>query len=231
MGTVKTTITDALREIVVLAEGDEASADMIEAAKRTLQGMIALWSIDGLMVPYLKKETFTFDGVTQTFNWATGQSSPHFNSASPVRIVAATFVIESYRRALDPADARLLAQRPISGRVAQPVFFYFDRQIIPTVTFDCVPYGGGVEFVSEKPLDATLELTDTWEFPAYYDLLLKNNLAILLAPAYGKQVTPELAFNAKSQLQSVTRYNAQPVPTLRTNVPSQRRRFMPITLR
>lgn len=231
MGTVKTTITDALREIVVLSEGDEATADMIEAAKRTLQGMIALWSIDGLMVPYQKKETFTLYNTTQTYNWASGQSSPHFNSVSPVRIIAATFVIETYRAPLQPADARLLAQRPVSGRIAQPIFYYFDRQTIPTLTFDCVPYGGGVEVVSEKPLDASLELTDTWEFPAHYDLLLRNNLAILLAPGYGKSVTPELAFNAKTQLQTVTRYNAQPIPTLRTAVPSQRRRFMPIVLR
>lgn len=231
MGTVKQTITDALREIVVLTEGDEATADMIESAKRTLQGMIALWSIDGLMVPYLKKETFTLYNTTQTYNWAAGQSAPHFNSVSPVRVLAATFVIENYRKPLVPADARMLAQRPVGGLIAQPILFYFDRQLIPTLTFDCVPYGGGVEVLSEKPLDATLELTDTWEFPAYYDLLLRYNLAILLAPAYGKQVSQELAFNGSRTLKTVEKYNAQPVPTMRTSVPTQRRRFMPITLR
>lgn len=231
MGTVKQTITDALREIVVLTEGDEATADMIESAKDTLQSMIALWSIEGLMVPYLTKETFTLDNQTQTYNWASGQSSPHFNSVSPVRINAGTFVIANYRRPLEQVDSRLLAQRPIGGRIAQPIMFYFDRQAIPTVTFDCVPYGGSVEFITEKPLDATLELTDTWTFPAHYDLLLRYNLAILLAPPYGKTITPELAFNGKRTLETVTRYNAQPVPTLKTTVPSQRRRFMPITLR
>lgn len=230
MGTVKQTITDALRALVVLTEGDEATADQIETGKNYLQDMIAAWSIDGLMVPYQTTETFVLTTGVQSYAWATGQVAPNFNSASPVRVVACTFVIENYRKPLYEGDARLKAQVPLTGNISEPTFFVFNKQLIPLLQFDVAPYGGGVEVVSEKPLDNTLTLTDDMAFPAHYNLLLRYNLAVLLAPEFGQEVGTTLAFNAKEQRNTVQKYNAQAVPTLRHNVPGHRR-FTPITLR
>jgi hypothetical protein len=223
MGTVKQLIEDALGELVVLSEGEEASDTQINVGLRYLTNMIAMWSIEGLMVPYQTTETFTLDSSYATYNWATGQSAPHFNSASPVRIKAASFAIGNYQKPLKIVDKAELLRTPIFGNIAEPSLICFDRQTIPTISFDCAPYGGVVKIISEKPLDNTLTLTETLAFPDYCNLPLMYNLAVLLCGQYEIDIDTTLALNARTNKGILERFNMAPVPTLRSPIPNNRR--------
>ena len=59
MGTVKSLITRSLRALIVLSEGEEATAEMINDGLTTLKDLLNSWSIEGMMVPYSVTETFT----------------------------------------------------------------------------------------------------------------------------------------------------------------------------
>ena len=222
MGTVKACIEDALKSLVVLSEGEEATAAMIEDGKRKLLSMISLWSIEGLMVPYQTTETFVLSPTTAAYLWGVGQSAPNFNSLAPTRIDAASFIVDNVQRPLIEGDARQFAQVPLLGNVSQPSLFFYDRQAIPVFRLDCLPYGGSVKIVSRKPFSVAYDLTDELTFPPEYDIPLWSSLAILLAPDYEKTPSQTLAYIAKTSKQTVESFNAQPVPTLRHNVPQMR---------
>ncbi len=232
MGTVKQTIEDAMREINVLTEGDEADADMIAHGLRQFKSMLAEWSIAGLMVPYRSRETFALTNGIQSYNWAVGQVAPNFTTASPSRILAASYVLSSYQRPLQQVDDRSLLQVPVLGNPREPSMFFFNKQTIPQLILDAPAYGGAISVVSEKLLSTDYDLTDQTQFPEHYDLLLKCNLAVILAPKYGQTVSTELAFNARTSKATVERYNLQAVPSLRTNVPPPGfRRFSSLLVR
>jgi hypothetical protein len=223
MGTVKQTIEDAMRELNVLTEGDEADADQIAHGLRQLQGMLAQWSISGLMVPYRARETFSLTNGIAAYNWATGQVAPNFNSPSPSMVLSVSYVLGNYQKPLLQVDDRSLLQMPTTGNPSEPNAFFFNKQTIPQLVLDNPAYGGKVVVVSNKALATDYELTDTLEFPDHYQLLLKNNLAVILAPKYGQSVSAELAFNARDSKATIERYNLQAVPSLRVNVPTGRR--------
>lgn len=220
MGTVKQTIEDAMREINVLTEGDEADADMIAHGLRQFKSMLAEWSIAGLMVPYRSRESFALTNGVAAYNWATGQVAPNFNSASPSRILSASYVLSNYQRPLQQVDDRSLLQVPVIGNSREPTMFFFNKQAVPQLILDAPAYGGTISVVSEKLLSTDYELTDQTQFPEHYDLLLKCNLAVILAPKYGQTVSTELAFNARTSKATVERYNLQAVPSLRVKVPT-----------
>lgn len=231
MGTVKAAITTALRKLVVLSEGEEASADMIDAGLVDLKSMIAQWSIEGLMVPYQTKETFTLDSSTASYTWGIGQSAPNFNSVAPTRVDAASFVLGNYQKPLLWADNRVFMQQPTIGNSGEPTYYNYDRQLLPRFVMDCPPYAGAVTILSRKAFTTEFDLTDELAFPPEYDIPIWSNLAILIAPAYDKDITAAVGTIASLTKKNVERYNAQPIPTLRVNVPSGQSRGSSLSLR
>lgn len=220
MGTVKQLIEDAMRDIVALAEGEQASADQINDGKRKLVSMLELWSIDGLMVPYLATETFT---LPTNQNFVTWKPGGNFNSSTPIDVVAVSWVFGNLQKKLQRMDWTAYLNLQTVGIVSAPTFFLWDPQATnSTLNFDVTPYGGTLRTVSKKPLDTAFELTDDLEFPIGYDQTLRTNLAIALCPSYQRTASGELVALATSSKRIVERYNVKP-PSMRVSLPGGRR--------
>lgn len=226
MGTIVTLISDSLKEIIALSDGEIATAEAVEDGKRKLQELLQSWAAEGLMVPYLTTETFAGDSTKSAYLWATGGD---FNSATPNVVRNVSFVLATYQKDLVRMDRRGYGQLPVTGTVSEPRFFMYELQSAGGYFYlDCAPYAGSLKITSEKPLDTTFELTDAVEFPAHYTRALRTNLAIDLAPSYDKTVSAELARNARESKNTVRRFNAQPAPTMQHGVPGQRRTYLPL---
>jgi hypothetical protein len=224
MGTVIQAIEDAMRELVVLGEGETATADQINDGKRKLVAMLNQWSVEGMMVPFLTKETFALSSTTASYTWGSGQQ---FNSQAPIEVVAATYLIATTQKPLKALDATAYMRLPLTGIVSEPSGFWYDRQTTPKFYLDVAPYTGSVIVLSKKALDADFELTDQIVLPDEYELAIFTNLAIVLAPGYQRPVSTELAYNAKMSKRVVRRRNVK-VPSMLTDVPVQRRPMLPL---
>lgn len=221
MGTVQTLISDALKEISALGQNEEMDAEQVVDGQKMLKSLVDQWSISGLMVPFFTIETFALSNVLSSYTWKSGGA---FNSASPVEVIACSFLIGSTQTPLDRMDVRMWSALPITAVSGAPTMFMFDRQLaFPTLYLDCIPYGGSLKTVSKKAFNSTFVLTDatTVTFPPEYERLLRTHLAIDMSPSYEKPVSAELAFNAKDAMKIVRRHNAKPAPTMRTDVPNQ----------
>lgn len=218
--TVKKLIENSLREIRVLAEGEQATADMIEDAKQVLVDLLNGWSVDGLKVPYYQLETWNLVDGQSAYYWGVTYD---FNSQAPVTpndLIAVSWVFAGLQKPLRSVSVRQILEVPFISTISNPNAYYFDLQSIPVLRLDCIPYGPGqLITAAHKPLDADFELTDEIEFPSSYSRALRTNLAIDLAPGYGKEVGPTLANIANKARKAIEKVNVQPIPEMRSDVP------------
>lgn len=212
--TVVQLLNDSLREIRVLAEGETATADMIEDGKRILVDMLASWSIDGFKVPYYAIETLALDTTKAAYTWGTGLDINSVAPRSPNDLIAVSWIFGTLQRPLRPMSVTGLLQIPYPTVVSSPTRFYFDLQDIPVLRLDVVPIGGTLKLASHKPLNNDFELTDELTFPLGYNRMLRTNLAVDLCPGYNKEVGPTLAAVASSSRRAVMKVNAQPIPQM-----------------
>lgn len=217
--TVADLISASLREITVLAEGETASSDMVNDSLLIFSELLQSWSEIDVMIPYEVSETFTLVTTKKSYVIAPGGD---FNTASPIDIISAAFLISGVSLNIQVTDSRGLANVNLRNVTSQPRLIYLDRQTVnPTINFDVFPYGGQLELISRKPLLSIYTLTATTLFPEAYARMLRTNLAIDLAPGYRKSITPELSHIAAESLNIVKRRNAKPIPSMRSDVPTR----------
>lgn len=215
--TIKKVIESSLREIQALAEGEEASADMIADALELLNDLIASWSDEGFMIPYVTRDTLAGDNTKSSYTWGSGGD---ITTTAPVNVVAVSFVLENAQHDLLRGSEQLFKRRPVLGIIGNPTYFYFDRQSTPQLHFDVAPYGGTFYITSEKPLDNTLTLTENFALPDRYKRMVRTNLGIELCPAYEKSPSAALVAIARQSRSIVKKSNAKPVPDMRFDFPS-----------
>lgn len=203
-------------EILVLTEGEEATADMIVDAKEVFAELVASWSYEGLMIPYISRDVLVGDTSKASYTWGPGGD---INTVAPVDVAAVSFQIENGQIPLSRGDDVLFMQRPWLGIVGQPQYFYFEKATTPLLRFDVAPYGGAFLISSWKKLDNTQVLTDTLTFPDQYARMLRTNLAIELCPPYQKSPSDVLVANAVASKRIVKRYNMKPISSMSTDLP------------
>lgn len=222
MGTVKQLIEASMREILALSEGEEATADQINDGKTILVDLLHSWSSEGMMVPYKAVEVFSPLDTTRNYN--TWKPGGNFNSATPIDVLAVSFILSNQQTPLDRMDWRAYMNLPNLAIQSEPRFFLWNPDATdPTLFLDVAPYGGALKVVSSKPLATDFALTDDLEFPDAYNRALRTNLAIDLCPAYQRTASSELIAVATSSKRIVKRVNARPAPSMRSYVPGMRR--------
>lgn len=211
-------IAAALRMIGSLGEGETPSASESADALAALNAMIDSWNNDGkkLYTPAVVSQTLTT--ATQAYTWGAAGT---FAQARPVRIDGAIVVIGD-NSAGAPAtnkvrvdiellktEAEWAAIRAQTASNPWPLKAYVDgafpsRNIrfwpIPTFSGGTTPT---VEWWIWTALTAFADLTTTYTLPPGYELAFKTNLAILLAPEWGKRVSQEILLAAKDSLNGI----------------------------
>lgn len=201
---VRDIIKSTLRIIGAISSGENPTADESNDALQSLNSMLGLWSINGLLVYEIKRETFDLVAGQQVYTFGlTG----NFNSVRPNQILDANSLengIETPLEILNHQQWAGISSKNVSSSV--PSKLYLEKSYplakinlwpIPNVTNQIV-------IQSLKNLPAFTSINDDVILPDGYEEALKYNLALRLAPEYGKALDPSIeriAIEAKMELQ------------------------------
>lgn len=221
-------IAAALRGIGVIGEGETPSPSESADALALLNAMLNSWSNDKKKLYNSTVASLPLTTGTQSFTWGTAGT---FSSARPVKVDGAIVVIadggssspgtNKVRIPLDLIQdaATWAAIRSQTAQNAFPEKVFVDGAFpLRTVRFWPVPTFGGtapsVEFWIWLELTAFADLTTTYTLPPGYELAIKTNLGILLAPEYGRRASAELLMAAKESLDGLMSMSPDTLPSM-----------------
>lgn len=199
--TLKRMIEMALQTIGVLGEGREASAGQISEALDYFNAMLGSWSIDGLLVPYISRTSFTLP-TKQTVTVGPGKDLSM--SVVPASISGITIYCngDAFHPALTSVQDVEVSQAA-SGIVPDRYALSYEQGAV-LVMFPCVPPAACTITVDALlPFANLRSLTSDIELPAEYDRLCYLALSIELCPKYGKSVRGDVAALAADAYKSI----------------------------
>lgn len=204
-------VTASLRLIGALASGEPPGANESTDGLAALNRMIASWSNESLMIFREAPETFALIASQRSYTMGTGGN---FNTTRPQRIerallqVAGTSpTVELPIKILNLDEYADITIKDLTSTL--PAYLYNDDSYpLASLSFWPVPSGiQNVVLYSWKPLTTWTDVTTDVTFPPGYEEALVYNLAIRLAPEYGKSVTPDVASIAAASKASIKRMN------------------------
>jgi len=203
-------ITDSMKELGALAQGEVPTADEAADGLTVLNDMLSMWQLDSLMISTIFPQVFNLVAGQQTY---TIGPAGNFNVARPDTIGAAymrdaagndypVYVTNNY---IEYAN---IVSKQVTGEY--PTVLYYDS-FSPTQTLYLWPIPSTTAYKlvlwTSKDLTSFDNLNDDLTLAAGYSLAMKKNLAILLAPRYGKVITQETALFAQTALSRIKAYN------------------------
>ncbi len=208
--TVRDLIFSSLRLIGVLAQGETPSAQDQTDAFNALNIMIDSYSTNNLMIPAIVSETFTCVAGQQTYSMGPGGN---FNTGRPTRIVSAqTIVLGS--NPVQTLPLKIINVDQFSSIFVKsvqstiPLWMYNDNAN-PSVNLSLWPVpqvNSQLEIFSQKNLTQFSSVNDTVAMAPGGSRMLKYNLAIELAPEYGKDnLDPKIVAIAEGSMMAYKR--------------------------
>lgn len=179
--TVADIVTDALREIGMLEQGDVLSSSDMALGVRRLRLMLRTWAAsDGIRLHLHGVQTVSLSAATATYTLSpraldVKSAMVRVGGAdTPVRVIS----IQEYE-ALTNKDAE-----------GVPFLVWPDRQDTQTqVTVYPVPTASmSLRLVVDRPVEDVTAQTETVEWPPEWVETIMMNLAVRLAPAFGVDV-------------------------------------------
>ena len=204
-------INSAMRKIEAVASGETITPDEEGDALEALQVMLRSWAVEKINVFVSVHETFTLVAGTSEYTWGVGGT---INTLRPNEILFASIAdadLRTYQIELIPQGKyRNISKKTLTGRpyylYANYAFPYIQIYLYPvptaaeTLLLDSVkPFTEASSFDS---VDDTLQMPTNYEEPIIY------NLAVRLAPEFGKSVPKEVAAIAISSYDRIMRRNS-----------------------
>jgi len=209
-------IKSSLRVLGVLSKSEALTADESNDALQSLNFLIDNWSARRLLSQALIRENFPLTAGKQSYTIGT---TGNFATSVPFDIMSA-FYRDQYnvdrsleiitREQFDSYEDKQIVAAPPQTLFFDPgatqqatelgtIYLYFTPDASSTYTL----------FIeSQKPFTEFASLTTTVTFPPSYYRALKWNLALELAPEYGRPITPEMVENAIDSLETLEAVNA-----------------------
>lgn len=213
MATARDLIKASLRLIGAIATGETPSADEQTDALSAMNRMIDSWSNESLIIYEKVREEFS---LTVNDGEYTIGASGDFNTTRPMRIEAATYEDQSASPAFEyPINIINLdewANIQAKDLTGIPTHLYFETSY-PLATIHLWPKPDTADklvLYSWKPLSSFASANATASLPPGYEDALVYNLAVRLAPEYGKAVAPEIASTALDAKGNIKRMNIKP---------------------
>jgi hypothetical protein len=205
MATAADLIKGSLRLIGALAAGETPSAPELQDGLASANSMLESWLADGLIVFETTREEFTLLAGTATRTMGVGGN---FNTSRPVKVTNVSVEISYAEYELDiltPQEWAVIPNKSLQGLPTK--VFLSGTSPLQTLNFWPVPSSAyTVNVQSEKPI-ATMVAETVLQFPPGYERALRYNLAIELAPEFGKTVSAEVAEIARTAKGTIMRAN------------------------
>lgn len=222
--TVGGIIRSAMRKIGVLAAGEALPPDEGDDALVVLRQMIDAWTLEKLLIPTNSVVTkVLFDSISEyTIGiYPSPQPVPlpdsHIETARPESILAA-FIRDGHATdyILEVIDVETFSRISRKTNQSRPSRFYFrNGWPMKTILFESLPYNDETLHLEViQPLSELLPaigLTEVINLPPGYEKALIYNLAIELAPEWGKEVSNVVGILATDGKKLIKRSNYQTV--------------------
>lgn len=204
-------ITKALYEIAMYGPHDTIPAAELADCLITLDWMIKLWQgspdieTKGLKMWQRARGTLTLDAsISRTL-----KSGGDLAISEPVAIISAMLVTtDSEETALTPMTLQEYEAISDKTQTGTPKKYYYEREYDgSTIYFDCIPVDitDVVHLLYLRPLYDMDAIGNNVDFPQHWYMPLYLNLAVILAPGYGKEAyrtTIDAAFGALQKAQN-----------------------------
>lgn len=210
--TAQQLITSSLRLIGVLASGESPSASEAQDGLTALNNLIDSWSNENLMIFTKLREVFAFIANQRVYTMGTGGN---FSTLRPQKIENALIQIASNSPVLE-LPIQILSKDEYAAITIKtvtatfPLYMYCDyANPLANISVWPVPTDSSNNIVlySWKPLANISALTSSLSLPPGYLRALIYNLAIDLAPEYGRQVAPTIPVEAVAAKAVLKRMN------------------------
>lgn len=209
-------ITAAMRLIGAIGTGETPTANEANNAQSSLNDMIDSWSNDQLLVYAKAYEAFPLVVNQQSYQFGTG--APDFNSTSgrPLKIedinfqqVSGSTTVELPIQILNQDEWAAITVKTITSNLPTKMWPQFTYPYV-TLWFWPIPLvTSNVIIWSWKPLTQITNLSTAIALPPGYNKALRYNLALELAPEYGKNPSEMVTAQAIGSKAALKRMNSR----------------------
>lgn len=207
-------ISTSARLIGALAEGESLSAQGAVDALASMNRMIGNWSTQRLLVHSILRETFPLSAGVQAYTMGTGAT---FDTDRPQALERAGVLVTASGSTTE-YPLRIATVEQWAEIVVKDVQSDFPSDVYPegtypdeTLNFWPVPSSAQtVVLYSRKPISSIATLDTVISVPPGYEEAMVYNLAIRLAPEYGKMVPDAVALVANDSLANLKTMNHTP---------------------
>ncbi len=197
--TANTLIKAALRSIGAIATGETPTDAEMQDGLEALQFMFRSWSAKNIRLYYTEQDTVSLSG-TETYTIGDGGT---INTVRPSSIRGAR-ISNGIVKIIDEAMYR---HQRASQSVGTVEYLWYNPEY-PLGILNFWPLDSETVYLdSLKELTDPTDLTSSVAFPTEYDDAIKWNLAVRLAPEYGKEASPTIVALAISTLSALETRN------------------------
>lgn len=224
MATARDTIKGALRLIGVIASGETPTAAEQTDGLQALNEMLQSWSAEGLLVPAVTREELTLIPAQSAYTIGVGGN---FATSVPVAIDSVMLksgAQEYPMRQLSRVEWAEISLKGLQGTIPEAIYF---QKGSPLGTINVYPVPSAAHklvLYSQKSMGTFTSANDDVNFPAGYAEALRYNLAVRLAPEYGRAIGPEVLGIAQDAKANIQRQNSEAV-YMTTDAPIRGRAF------
>jgi hypothetical protein len=186
-------INASLRKIGVLSSGEAIESTRQSEALVALQNMLRLWGAVGATAFYTVRESVNLASGKISYTWG---DAGDISTARPNSVLGGH--VDTETRPINLISEREYRNIATKNTAGQPTSIYVNYTY-PLVEFYVYPVTTGDGHVlsvdSLKPFTETSSfatVADTLNFPVYYEEPIICNLALRLAPEYGRVASEDL---------------------------------------
>ena len=204
-------IKRALRIAQVISQGDDPTGTNQETdALAVLNSLIASWSAERLIVPYLTTDTLTLTAGDGEYTFGTGGD---IDSARPNRIEEA-FVRDSNNNDFPVEVIHVSEYNDVGLKTTQgrPYYLYYIAEY-PLAKIKLIYVPNAAETLSLdswKPLSSISAASATISLPGEYQRALEYNLAVDLGVEYAQKLSDAVYMRAEQTKKIIKNLNAIP---------------------
>ncbi len=204
-------LTSSLRSIEVKNPGVALTAEEVNDAKEILDLLLDELSVDVGVIYAATLEGLALTVSKASYTIGIGATATNFNTVRPTQILNAFIrdsgAIDHPVEIIGPGKYQGLSSKTTAGR---PYYLHFvGTAPLGTVYLYPVPDAAETLYLdSLKPLADMTDLTATIALPPGYEAMLKSNLAVRLAPEYGRDPSKLVYQEAHDTKKSIICINA-----------------------
>lgn len=208
MATAQTIINRALRLIGVLGAGESPTSDDTADALVALNAMLDSWRNERLMAYSISENTLTMTVGDSSYTVGSGGD---LNITRPVKLEYAFFRVNSVDypvQIVDKGRFDAIKDKTITSDWVEMIY-YNPTMSTGTLSVWPVPSAANVLHVGVwQQFTAFSSASDTVTLPPGYERALAYNLAIEIAPEYGRSAASEIVDVARISKGDIKRVNA-----------------------